>query len=31
LKNRAVFDGLNSFTFLTVFLLILSIRITKTA
>jgi hypothetical protein len=30
-KNRAVFYGLNSFTFLTVFLLITSIRITKTA
>jgi hypothetical protein len=30
-KNRAVFYGLNSFTFLTIFLLITSIRITKTA
>ena len=30
-KNRAVFYGLNSFTFLTIFMLILSIRITKNA
>jgi hypothetical protein len=30
-KNKAVFYGLNSFTFLTVILLILSIKITKTA
>ncbi len=30
-KNRAIFYGLNSFTFLTVLLLILSIRITRTA